>query len=218
MLTKQALEYLRLGTGGSYSLARDAITHRIWDTRLIAATISDYTYFSQPVGSAWRQAGTFKTLTETNIYDTGKLPNGQTFLVNRIGICCLIPLTAAVITTESLTRAFNNLLCSSVFEIRLAGREYDFQAHGRHFLPMPLFNVGVSTANSLRIGDMIAAGWLKLDPTPIFLDQLVTFSVIQRLANPDTNVTTILNADATLLNAAYGTIMVVLEGFLTRAK
>jgi hypothetical protein len=217
-LTQGAVDNIRLGAGGTYSTARDAVSHRLWDTRLIGTTISDYTFFSQPVGSPWRVAGTTKSLNETNMYDLGKLPNGQTFLVHRIGVACIVPQDSASVVTQSYCRCFNNLLGSSVFEIKVQGREWDNQIHGRLFMPMPISEYGVATANSFRVGDMIASGWISLGTTPLFLDQLVGFSVIQRLNNPDANVVTILNADSTVLNGVYGMLMVILEGFLTRAK
>jgi hypothetical protein len=215
MLTAKALEYLKLGTGGSYSLARDAISHRIYDQRpWQTASATDYTYFQQGVGSAW-VGGTAKTLNETNLYDNGKLPNGQNFLANRIGVALIAPDTTGTNAMQCAT-VFKNIMENSVFEIRLAGREYDFQIHGRQFLPQPIFTTMPTTAGG-KIGDMIASGWWKLDPTPIFIDQMVSFSVIQRLGNPVTAIQSILNS-ATQLYTYNATVMVCLDGFLTRAK
>jgi hypothetical protein len=213
-LTSKAYEAIQLGQGGSYSLARDAISHRIWDVRTFGATASDYSFFSQPVGSTFL-TGT-KTLTETNLYDTGKLPNGQTFLATRMGVC------AQVTTTGTLAldylQYYQNILANSVFEIRLAGREYDFQIHGRQFLPAPLAAFGPAATTQGRTGDMIASGWAKLDPTPIFIDQLVSFSVVHRMQNADTTLKTTLNTACNTLSTYYMQLMVVLDGFLTRAK
>lgn len=214
MLTKQALDNLKLGQGGSYSLARDANNHRLWDVRSFGATASDYTFFSQPVGSTWIGA-TLKTKNETNLYDTGKLPNGQTFLVNRFGVACIM--TNANYQPDMVPN-FYNILSNSVFEIRLAGREYDFQIHGRNMLPMPVAAAGIPSSAAARVGDMIASGWYNLNPTPIFIDQLVSFSVTQNLNNPVAAVKTILDTSCNTLSSYYGLIMVVLDGFLTRAK
>lgn len=221
MLTKQAVEYLKLGTGGSYSLARDAIKHQIWDTRYFATTIADWTFYQQPLNAPWRVG--VKTLNETNLNDSGKLPNGQTMLFTRFGVAVIVPLAIADTTTAVVARSFANLLQSSVFEIRIAGRDFDFQIHGSQFLPRPIFLTGIqdnaTNANdTYRVGDMIASGWAKLDPAPIFVDQLVSFSVVHRLGNPDTSVKAILDADASALYGEYATMQVTLEGFLTRAK
>lgn len=216
MLTKQALEYLKLGTGGSYSLARDAISHRIWDTRVFGAAITNYTFFSQPVNSVLLGAA-LKTLNETNVYDSGKLPNGQTFLINRMGVA--FKTNQGIVGTalaQTMTEAFTTILKNSVFEIKLAGREFDFQAHGSQFLPMPLQDL-VSSATQ-RVGDMLGSGWIKLDPTPIFLDQLVSFTVTQVIQNPIPTILATLNTASAHLGTYYGQMQIVLDGFLTRAK
>lgn len=231
MLTQKALEYLQLGTGGSYSLARDAISDRLWDTRSFSSTAQSYTFFAQPVGSQWI-GGTAKTLNETNLYTTASLPNGQTFLINKFGIAVILnPLhlsAGANIEAEmGLTMAMTKIIQNSVFDIRIAGREYDFQAHGRQLMSMPLastagngtaFNVAPGAANYNRVGDYISSGWIKLDPTPIFLDQLVSFQVNQRLDNPIPGIKTALDDYSAVLSMYNATLMVILEGFRTRAK
>lgn len=218
MLTKQAVEYIKLGSGGSYSLSRDAIKHRIWDTRQFGATASDTTFFQQPNGATWRNGGN-KSTNETNLFDAGKLPNGQTFLINRFSVGLIVPVAAAATNVSEIGRAFNNLLQSSYFEIIIQGRAFDFQIHGSELLPRPISLYGQLATNSeVRIGDMLASGWAKLDPAPIFVDTLVSFQVNHRLNNPDPNVKTLLDADATLLDGLYGSMICTLEGFLTRAK
>lgn len=219
MLTKQAVEYIKLGSGGSYSLSRDAIKHRLWDTRQFGATASDFVFFQQPNGSTWT-AGTTKSGNETNIFDSGKLPNGQTFLINRMSVGLIVPMAVTDVNAAEYARSFNNLLQSSYFEIIIQGRAFDFQIHGSEFLPRPMSLQGVTTAtvNSARYGDMLASGWAKLDPAPIFVDTLVSFQVNMRLNNPQAAVKTLLDADATKLDGVYGSMVCTLEGFLTRAK
>ena len=213
-LTQKAMDNIRLGSGGSYSLARDAISHRLWDVRTFGATYSDHTYFSQPVSSQF--LGGMKTLTETNLYDTGKLPNGQTFLITRVGIASQMTATGSL--TVDYLQQYQNILTNSVFEIRLAGREYDFQIHGRQFLPTPLAAFAATATTNARVGDMISSGWCKLDPTPIFIDQLVSFSVVQRVQNASATLQATLNASSLVLSTYYMQMMVILDGFLTRAK
>ncbi len=217
MLTKGALENIKLGQGGSYSLSRDAISHRIWDSRPLGTTISDFTYFAQPVGAPWAYANN-KTTNETNVYDSGKLPNGQTFLVNKFAVACRF-LSAATpdAATASAMTAFSSIIENSVFEITLQGRAFDFQLHGRQLLATPLAATYALASNG-RLGDMITSGWVRLDPTPIFLDQLVSFAVKQTVQNPVPALTTILNASSTFLSGYYANMMVILDGFLTRAK
>jgi hypothetical protein len=227
-ITKTARNMIQLGAGGSYSTARDAIRHQLWDTRYFAATPSNNTYFVQPVGSAWRVGS--KTKNETNLADSGKLPNGQTFLITRIGVALIsayeVGTTSAATWPNAslIAQAYTNVMQSSVFEIRIAGREFDFQIHGRQFLPALCLNgYNAGTAGSVaRIGDTIVSGWIKLEPSPIFLDELVSFQVAQILDNADT--TNILAASKPLYNSCEWlyyykcTMQVCLEGFLTRAK
>ena len=109
MLTKQAVEYIKLGSGGSYSLSRDAIKHRLWDTRQFGQTASDTVFFQTPNGATWRNNSN-KSTNETNIFDSGKLPNGQTFLINRMSVGLIVPTEVGDTNTSELARAFNNIL------------------------------------------------------------------------------------------------------------
>lgn len=227
-LTKTASNMIRLGAGGTYSNARDAIRHQIWDTRVFGTAPSDNTYFSQPIGAPWRGSGT-KTRVETNLTDSGKLPNGQTILVTRISVALLsqyeMGSTGNTVFPNAsiIAQAYVNVMQNSVFEIRVAGREFDFQVHGRQFLPSLCINgSNAATLSSARHGDTVVSGWIKLEPSPIFLDELVSFQVLQHVTNGDT---TNINASAkplynsfAWLAANYCTMNVTLEGFLTRAK
>jgi hypothetical protein len=227
-ITKTAKNMIQLGAGGSYSTARDAVRHQVWDTRYFASNPSDSTYFVQPIGSGWR-VGT-KTKNETNMIDSGKLPNGQTFLVTRIGVALIsaydVGLTTAATWPNAalIAQAYVNIMQSSVFEIRIAGREWDFQVHGRQFLPSLCINgYNAGTAGSVaRVGDTMVSGWIKLDPSPIFIDELVSFQVAQLCDNADTTNIKLagkpLNNSFLWLNNYYCTMQVTLEGFLTRAK
>lgn len=217
-LTKGAVNDIQLGKGGSYSSSRDVLKHQLWDTRTFGETISSFTFFSQPYGSPWKTIFS-KTTNETNLADAGKLPNGQTFLIKRMGIGLICPLEATATNGSDLAQAFINLIQSSYFEIKLAGREFDYQVHGRQFLPAIAINAeNASNFFSMRVGDFVASGWVSLDNTPIFVDQLVNFNVVHHLANPDTAIDAILDANSSLLKGAYGTMQITLEGTLTRAK
>jgi len=216
-LSREAEGLIALQRGGSYSLARDALKHRIYDSRVFATTMTDATFFSQPIGSPWRIG--VKTLSETNMYDNGKLPNGQVFLATRMGIACISFATPAAVTGQTMSQAFLNVLQTSTFEVKIQGREFDYQIPGAQFTPMPIANFALaSAANGNRVGDMIAYGWSSFDPTPIVIDQLVGFSVQHRLGNPDTNVVTVMSASCAVLNTGNCTMMVIIEGLLTRAK
>lgn len=217
-VSQQAMDLLQIMKGGSYSLSRDVIKHRVWDTRYFTATHDDNTFFTQQIGAAWR-FGTQKTLNETNMYDSGKLPAGQIFLGCRMSVCFISYMIQTATNADRLAQGAINILQSSVFEIKLQGREWDYQIHGSEFLPRPIAITGTAAAaNVARVGDMIASGWSNLMPTPIALDQLVSFSVIQRLGNPDANVDLSLDAACALFASTYSTMQVTIEGLLTRSK
>lgn len=217
-LTRQAAEMIELGRGGSYSVSRDAIKHTVYDSQLVPAVTADFTYFAQPIGSVFG-AGV-KSLAETNLHDNGKLPNGQTFLGLRLGVSLLSHSAAAAVDGATVVQAFTNILQASIFEIKLQGREYDFQCHGSQFTPA----VSVSTISAATIfqhgsGQYLASGWINLDPSPVFLDQMVSFSVIRRCpVSPIAAVAAIITANHVVLNTNSAYIQAKIEGFLTRAK
>jgi hypothetical protein len=203
--------------------------HTLWDSSYFPSAVpTNATYFTQPIGAQWR-VGT-KNKNETNMADSGKLPNGQTFLITRMSVALIssydVGLTTAAAWPNAslLAQAYVNVMQSSVWEIRVAGREFDFQIHGRQFLPSLCINgYNAGTAGSVaRVGDTIVSGWVKLDPSPIFLDELVSFNVTQILDNADTtNIKASgkpLNNSVLWLYSYYCTLQVALEGFLTRAK
>ena len=215
MLTAQMGNDIAMGQGGSYSASRDVIKHWVWDTRYFGTVISDFSFFSQPINAAWGAIGA-KTKSETNFTDSGKLPNGQTFLAKKIRIALLSFLGAAATNGTTITQAFVNIISSSIFQIQIPGREFDLQIHGSAFIPS--ISVDTITTVGTRKGDLIASGVVNFSDSPIFVDQLVGFNVVQNILNADPAVITILNANATLLNGAACKMQVLVEGTLTRAK
>lgn len=219
-LTRGAKNDIDLGRGGSYSVSRDVIKHWLWDTYAIPAAPVSNTFFSQPVGAPF--AGGIKTLTETNLTDSGKLPNGQTFLIKKMGIGLSVPINQGDDLAASLVQDFANLIQSVVFEIHVAGREFDYQIPGRAFLPQ-VFVCGTQDNNTnaeqpSRVGDVITSGFSSLDNTPIYLDQLVSFSVNMRYNQAQAAHGTKISTSCTALNTEYAKLVVMLEGTLTRAK
>ena len=215
-ITQQAKAAIDLGRGGSYSLSRDVIKHCLYDTILVGTTAIDRTLFTTQVGTAYG-AGT-KSINETNMQDSGKLPAGQNFLIQKMGISLVSVFPAAGANADDLIQAYMNYLQGSVVEIRIAGREYDFQCPGCEFVPAVPVTGTASAANVARAGDTIASGTVSLGATPIFVDNLVTFSVVLRSGSGLAAIQTILDANAALLQAINAQIRVKLEGILTRAK
>jgi hypothetical protein len=218
---------------GSYSTTQDCLHHSVWDTRWFGPTPSDNTFFTQPIGASWAVpncAVGSKTKNETNLGDTGKLPQGQNFLVQRVGVALISSYDVLNTGASSgwadpvlIAQAFYNILQASVFDIVIAGKAFDAEIHGRQFLPCLALNGHTTSnsgrSNSTRNGDSLASGWVKLDPTPVTLSNLVSFSVTMssQVGNATVAAAAITNSYA-YLSTSLCTMMVTLEGFLTRMK
>jgi len=214
-ISAQASQDLHMGTGGSYSASRDVIKHWIWDTRFFGTVISDNVYFSQPINSTWGAIGP-KTKNETNFSDSGKLPNGQTILLKKIRVACISFCGTSATNGAVLAQVYTNILQSSIFEIKIPGREFDLQIQGSAFTPA--MSIDSVSTNAQRKGDYIASGVINFQDSPIFVDQLVGITVLQTITNADAAVLTVLNAGCGILAGANCKMQVMLEGTLTRAK
>lgn len=218
LITDGAAQAIALQDGGSFSNERDVQLHYVYDSRILpaAAAPTDFIYFSQPIGSGY--GGGVKGLVETNLYDPGKLPNGQRFTIQRIlfSLHALIPAANADVTLA--LQAYWNIMQHSTVEIKIPPREFDLQVPGRCFCPAAPV-IGHSAVNgSVRGGDTIASGYVSLGATPIVIDNLVTFQVIHRIASAVAANAVILNANSAVLNTLGASIGCTLEGVLTRGK
>ena len=216
-ITNAAVQALNLGRGGSYSISRDIIKHFLYDAWIIPAAVVDHTFFQQGVGSAYGAAA--KTLNETDLFDSGKLPNGQTFLIKRIGVNIVSAFPAAGVNGAIIAQSAVNILQSSVWDIVVEGRTFDLRFPGSKLVPtISVSGITAATINTSRNGDSIASGWISIDDFPIYLDTLVSFNVTAHIGNPIAATLAVINAGATLLNGLGATMQVVLEGVLTRSK
>jgi hypothetical protein len=227
IITRGAADDLALGANGSYSNEGNALQHTLYDTARFSNTTMPATtnFFTQPIGAAYG-AGGVKTLIETNLQDPGKLPNGQTFLIKEMSIVLKLNMpTTAVQFVAGEARGIENLLNgyytmqeNSTWEIKIAGREFDFQLPGSEFIPC-IHAVGASsssTRSAVRLcGDVLTSGWVKLRSTPIPIGQLVTFQV--RHLCGSVNSQAILNAATTMMFAQAAEYQVRLRGMLTRS-
>jgi len=167
--------------------------------------------------------GGSKTDTETNITTAGKLPNTQTYLIKEISFALIPMIVAADVNVSDLISAYTNIMQSSRFEIKIAGREYDFQAPGSVFFP-PIFANGQSTMvdATTRVasnvgGGFISTGWIKLSSTPIVVGNLVDFSVKMATSASSTALGTILDTASDDLNSQNAQMQCRLRGILTRS-
>jgi len=214
-LTNKAAADIRASEMGTYGKSRDVLKHQLWDSRYFGTAITNATFFVQQIGAPWRTG--VKTINETNMSDSGKLPNGQRMVIKRVGLGLILPAPSNSTAAAQLVQSFINIVQCSVFTIKIEGREFDFQIHGRQFLPA-VNVIGVSTANTVRAaGDYLNNGWADLHPTPITLDYLVGFKVQQEVS-PDADNTAQITSDFSDLSGAYASMQVTLEGTLTRAK
>jgi hypothetical protein len=215
VITAGAVRDIDLGRGGSYGTDRDVLNHRIWDSRYFTTAITSADLFQQPVGAQWRVG--VKTLNETNLYDSGKMPQSQTFLAKRIGVALCHNGTNQIEMLPHEASALTVILQNSVFEIIVRGREFDFQCPGCIFLPL-VSQYQASAVTAIAGGTMFASGMVGIEPTPIFLDNLVSFTVKHKVQASTAGMNAALTSCFAVLAGYYASMVVTLEGTLTRGK
>lgn len=215
VITKKAANALNLQKNGSYSNEGNVLQHTLYDSAFFAnTTLAPQTsFFTVPQGGA-------KTLTETNLSDSGKLPNGQTFLIEKVGICLKALLAGDDVDSNVVLAAFYNIIQNSIFEVKIAGREYDLQLPGSVLLaPIQTAARGTvitATDRPVNTGNMLASGWFKLGTTPIAIGNLTSFSVVMKSGSGNAAIATILNTASAALYTQLAQIEFRLGGILTR--
>lgn len=213
---------LRMVKQGSYSqVSGDVLDHVLYDNVLFAATTAraSTTFFTTPIGGAY---GTVtKGKQETNMTDPGKLPAGQGFVIKEIGWALPQLSVAADNDAATVMQAIINILGFSVFEIRIAGREFDLQFPGTMLLPaLPSRTNSVyvaATAFPAFSGEWLSSGWFKL-AAPIIIGELVSFSIVHLVGSAIAANTTILNTSSNTLSVKGTPLQLKLRGTLVRSK
>lgn len=207
---------------GSYSnVSGDVLDHVLYDEVLFQATTAraSTSFFTTPIGGAF--GAVTKTKQETNMSDPGKLPAGQGFVIKEFGIFCPTINVTADNDAAAVMQAFVNILGFSVFEIAIAGREYDLQIPGSMFLPamMNRSNSVIVAATALQSysGEYLASGWFKLS-APIILGELVSFSVKHLVGSAVAANQTILDTASGVLATQVAPLQLKLRGTLVRSK
>jgi hypothetical protein len=220
VITKKLADALALGVNGSYSNEGNALQHTLYDSVVMPAALGATTnYFTQPIGAAYGAGN--KTINETNLSDPGKLPNGQTFLVTAMSFAIKPQADTVAGAANALFNDFMSgvygWISNSIFEIVIAGREYEYQVPGTELLPtIPMSTV--ATAATQRIGDYWTSGWCKLNATPIVIGQLVSFQVRQIYnASQVAAVNTQVNAAMAEAVTQAPEAQIRLRGYLTRS-
>lgn len=212
-ITKEVRNDLLLGSKGSYGNDGNVLQDSLWDQITFAQTTAraTTTFFSVP-------QGTTKGLTETNLTDPSKLPNGQTFLTKCVAIGLIANVEGADVDANVVLASYYNLIENSVFEVKIAGREFDFRKPGKEFLPSVAISAIASAANPAPAQSyFLANGKIKLQATPIPFGQMVTFQGIQRTASLIAAVQTIVNTASNTLYTQNAQMHYRFEGILTRA-
>lgn len=223
VITKNAMEALQLQKNGSYSNEGNVLQHVLFDNLDFNNTTlrANGTFFTSPINASYM--GGFKTDTETNLVTAGQLPNTQTFLIKEISFA-LIPMIVGT-DTDVIERIadYVNIMQASRFEIKIAGREFDFQAPGSVFVP-PIFAHSQATmvdATTRAIanagGAYISTGWVKLASTPITIGNQVNFSVRMASSVASTTLATLLDTASDDLNTQNAQMQCRLRGILTRS-
>jgi hypothetical protein len=223
IITKGAAEALQLGKNGSYSNEGNVLQHVLYDNLDFndATVRANGTFFTAPQDSAYM--GGNKTDTETNMVSAGQLPNTQTFLIKEISFALIPNIVGTDTDILLIMAAYTNIMQASRFEIKIQGREFDFQAPGSVFLP-PMFahsQAVVVDATSRALGNVggsyISTGWVKLASTPIPIGNLVGFSVRQATSAAAGALGTILDTASDVLNTQNAQTQCRLRGVLTRS-
>lgn len=216
VLTQKASNALKLGKNGSYSNEGVVQQHTLYDSSFTAATLRATTsFFTVPQGGA-------KTQTETNLSDSGKLPNGQSFLIEKIGFALKANVVGDAVLTNvnAILSAYFNIMQNSIFEIQIASRDFELQIPGSMFLsPIPVAGNSTMLAATDRLvnqGEIMSGGWYKLGVTPISIGNLVSFKVIMHSGSGNGTLAAILNTASGLLLTQLAQIECRLGGILTK--
>lgn len=223
VITKGAAEALQLGKNGSYSNEGNVLQHVLFDNLDFNDTTlrANGTFFTSPIDSAFM--GGSKTDTQTNIVTAGQLPNTQTFLIKEISFALIPTIPGTDLDALDIVAAYINIMQASRFEIKIAGREFDFQAPGTVFHPPIAINslAAVTTATDRPAtnvgGGYIHSGWVKLASTPIPIGNLVNFSVRMASSTAAAALVTLLNTASDTLNTQNAQMQCRLRGVLTRS-
>lgn len=223
VITKGAAEALQLGKNGSYSNEGNVLQHVLYDNLDFNDTSlrANGTFFTSPIDSAYM--GGNKTDTQTNIVTAGQLPNTQTFLIKEISFALIPTIAGTDLDVVDVIAAYINIMQASRFEIKIAGREFDFQAPGTVFHPPIAVNALTSITDATDRaavnvgGGYIHSGWVKLSSTPIPIGNLVNFSVRMASSTASATLATLLNTASDVLNTQEAQMQCRLRGVLTRS-
>lgn len=232
VIPKQAVNDMAQMAGGTYGKGGDVLDHYLWDTEGFVTTTArpETRFFNKGIGGSYGYtAGASKTLTETNMVDTGKLAAGQSFLVKAISIGFNANLetvqnTAANQQAADILTAWQTMLRGSTFEFRFANQDFAWQAPGDIFLPSISVNSASSFLNTQATAQVAAVqggmfqhmNWIAMK-TPLVIGELVSFSLTMKTGTGDLAASQVGDA-TTQLTTSKCLMKIMLKGTLTRSK
>lgn len=189
VMQKSTAKNVALLSNHTYDTGKgQAFDDYLWDTNFMPIDSSKRIQFFKTNGGSQygAVAGDAKTEIETSMEDTGKLPAGQSFLINAI-TCSLIS-NAAVATTGvveasalSIVNAYRLVMTHSVWEIKFSNTEYSWRDSGSIFLPS-VFEMGTQQSttdlgiSNTQIGNFAHYNWIKVS-TRVPVSEQVNFSI-----------------------------------------
>jgi hypothetical protein len=228
IIQKQTVKDVGLLSNGSYDTGKgQAFDDYLWDTNFIPSSRKLTQFFKTNNGSQYGAvAGDSKTEIETSMEDTGKLPAGQSFLINAITASLISNTTVGTdgtIGTSALAivNAWRLIMCHSLWEIKFTNTEYSWRDSGSIFLPsvfeQPSLSV-VSTATGVsntQVGNFFHYNWIKVS-TKVPVSELVSFAINVKIDSGVATIQTKLDNALTYLSGQKVEWRCQLKGMLLR--
>ena len=141
--------------------------------------------------------------------DTGKLPAGQSFLINAITASLISNTTVATDgvvgdTALAIVNAWRLLMTHSVWEIKFSNTEYSWRDSGSIFLPSVFEQATEQSRTDLgisntQIGQYAHYNWIKVS-TKVPISELVSFAVNVKIDSGVASIQGILDDALTCLS------------------
>jgi hypothetical protein len=227
VMTKQTAKNLAQMSNGTYDTGKgQAFDDYLWDTLLVPSAPREMQFFKTGIGSAYGTvAGDAKTSIETSMDDNGKLPSGQSFLINAITVSLVSNVvvasdTGAVgATALSIVNAYRIIMTHSTWELKFTNTEYSWRDSGSIFLPS-IFEQGSSSdatnnLSNVQIGQFFHYNWIKVS-TKVPISELVSFSVQANFNSGSAAIKTKVNNAFLYLQSQGVELRTQLKGMLLR--
>lgn len=228
VIQRKTVKDVALLSNGSYDTGKgQAFDDYLWDTNFIPPSRRTTQFFKTNSGSQYGiVSGDIKTDVETSMEDTGKLPAGQSFLINAITASLISNVTVASdtgavgATALSIVNAWRLLMTHSVWEIKFSNTEYSWRDSGSIFLPSVFEMASEQSTTDLgisntQIGNYSHYNWIKVS-TKVPVSELVSFAVNVTINSGVASIQTKLDNALFFLNGEYCEWRTQLKGLLLR--